>query len=46
MPMEDIDKAAEKLRSDDEDLLLAEVVCGDCELLYIDTLLRETLGAK
>ena len=27
----------------DENLLMDYVICGDAELLYIDTLLRETL---
>jgi hypothetical protein len=28
----------------DEDLLLDYVICGDAELLYLDTILRETLS--
>ena len=42
--MEDLDKKTEKLQFDDEDLLLDKVICGDYELLYIDTVLLETFG--
>lgn len=40
--MEEIDK----LNYDEESLLLDEVICGDHELLYIDTVLSEIFGAK
>lgn len=43
--MDDFDKLRRKLQ-EDESLLLDEVICGDHELLYIDTLLSEIFGAK
>ena len=44
VPMDELDKLNEKLH-DDDNLLLDEVICGDYELLYIDTLLSEIFGA-
>ena len=44
VPMDELDKLKEKLH-DDDGLLLDEVICGDYELLYIDTLLSEIFGA-
>lgn len=44
VPMDELDKLNEKLH-DDDSLLLDEVICGDYELLYIDTLLSEIFGA-
>ena len=32
--------------SDDDDLLMQEVICGEAELLYLDTYLREILQKR
>ncbi len=34
------------LSVDEEELFLSMVICGDAELLYLDTYLRETLGKR
>ena len=42
LPMEEIDEKA--LRDfNDEDLLMTEVICGEPELLYLDSYLTEIL---
>lgn len=38
--MEEIDKALRKV-DDDEELLMREVICGEAELLYLDSYLCE-----
>ena len=32
--------------SDDDELLMQEVICGEAELLYLDTYLREILQKR
>lgn len=46
-PMEDLDrKASSESVSDDYELLLKEVICGEADLFYIDCYLRELFRGK
>lgn len=44
-PMENIDKQSQRDVSD-EDLLMAQVICDDAELFYLDVFLAEILSKE